>query len=727
MGKARTKRDSHEATEIAESSRRPPRLVAGTVTAVCLAAYWLTRGVGPYWQDSGLFLAALKTGGGLLSPGYPVYILLGRPFVWLFRLAVPGATFAEAANFFSSSAAALAAGLTSLSIATVLRPGYRFFGPVTPGSSDRGARGGVRLLAAAVGGLLAGLSYSLWFQALTAEAYALNSFFAALVLFLFLRLGEEGPLGPFPSRRQRTLLLLLLAMHGLSMGNHPVTIVFLPALAWLAWIGRGALRDRRLATLAVAAWAGGAFLPYLSLPWAARVHPTNPFGDVASASGLLRHMLGAQWTGEARSYGIAADRFATLPVQLWQELFAVGLLGLALGLAWLWKKQRLALAFVAVVALPAALLPLAYLRGGEYDFWLLPLYLLCFAVAGLGLGWLFDGIARASVPLSVRIALVALLSASALAGPLTVNPELVSRRGDFVPEDFGRNLYRPLRPEAVLVVTSDQENALTYYLEVVEGLRPDVARVDAGSVATPWYAGYLRRRYPGLEVPESFSEPGLGAQRRVVELALANFRRRPFYVTGPPTFEPPAGAEWVPAGGLFRLSPTPGEPVRRADWDDVYRNPGPFDREARDHAPRREPDGAEVREAYTAQIRRFHVQAWKNLGDWSLDHGRFAEAADAYRRALETDPSLDHPGILFGLGKALFLQDRNAEALPYLERASSRLDPGRLAEASLYLGQILAESGDRAAALDRFAAARALAPAMWPQIEASLRQKGLLP
>ena len=97
-----------------------------------------------------------------------------------------------------------------------------------------------------VGGLLAGFSYSLWFQALTAEAYALNAFFAALVLFLVLRLGGEGPLGPSPTRRQRTLVLLLVGAYGLSCGNHPVTVVFLPAFAWLAWTQRAALRDRRL-------------------------------------------------------------------------------------------------------------------------------------------------------------------------------------------------------------------------------------------------------------------------------------------------------------------------------------------------------------------------------------------------------------------------------------------------------------------------------------------------
>jgi tetratricopeptide (TPR) repeat protein len=307
-----------------------------------------------------------------------------------------------------------------------------------------------------------------------------------------------------------------------------------------------------------------------------------------------------------------------------------------------------------------------------------------------------------------------------------VNPGLVSRRGDFVAEDFGRNLYHPLRPNAVLVVTSDQENALTQYLEVVVGLRPDVARVDAGSIATPWYADTLRRRYPDLEVPPSVAGPGETALQRVEALVLANFRRRPVYVTGLPTFEPPAGAEWVPSGGLWRLSPTPGEAPRREDWDFAYRNPNPFDRPARDHAPQRQLDGTDRREPYTAQIRRFHVQAWKNLGDFCLERERFDHAADAYRRAFETDPALDHPGMAFSLGKALFLLDRNAEALPYLERAGGRLDTERRVEASLYIGQILATKGDAAGAREHFEAARALAPQMWPQVEASLRQKGFL-
>ena len=711
-------------------TRRPAWFVAVAVTLVCLVAYWLTRGKGPFWQDSGLFLAALHAGGGLLSPGYPVYLLLGRPFVALFHLVRPGATFAEAGNFFSSVWAALAAGLTTLSIAAALRPGDRFFAPRAPEElrSSRGPRRSpdpAALVAAVLGGLLAGLSYSLWFQALTAEAYALNAFFAALVLLLFLRLGEEGALGPTPTARQRRLLSLLLAAHGLSAGNHPVTVVFLPALAWLAWTQRAALRDRGLAVRSAATWAGCALLPYLYLPWAARAHPTTPFANVTRPLALARHMAGAQWTGDTASYGFAADRFAAFPAQVWHELFAAGLVGFVLGLLWLWQRRRRLLGFLAVVALPAALLPLVYLRGGEYDFWLLPFHLVAFLVAGVGLAWPVRAALASALPRPARVGLVALLALAALGWPLAVNPALVDRRDDFVAEDFGRNLYRHLDPGAVLVVTSDQENALTYYLEVVEGLRPDVARLDAGAIGSAWYPEYLRRRYPGLEVPPSLASapPREGLQA----LVLATFRHRPVYVTGSPSFEAPAGAEWIPSGGLWRLSPQPGEPVRREDWNYTYRNARPFDRPARDHAPERRPDGSLVREPYASQIRRFHVQAWKNLADWSLEHGQFGPAADAYRRALETDPALDHPGMLFGLGKALFLLDRGTEALPYLERASGRLDPARTAEASLYIGQILAEKGDRAGARERFEAVRALAPDLWPQIEASLRQRGLLP
>jgi len=87
-----------QAVSMCFSSRTTP--LAGPATS--LLAYWLTHGSGPFWQDSGLFLAALKAGGGLLPPGYPVYLILGRPFVAAFQWLWPNRTFAEAGNMFSA-------------------------------------------------------------------------------------------------------------------------------------------------------------------------------------------------------------------------------------------------------------------------------------------------------------------------------------------------------------------------------------------------------------------------------------------------------------------------------------------------------------------------------------------------------------------------------------------------------------------------------------------------
>ncbi len=715
----------------------PAVAVAGAVSVACFATYWLTHGTGPYWQDSGLFLAALKTGGGLLSPGYPVYLLLGRPFVAGFRALLPSATFAEAGNTFSALWAALAAGLVCLSIRTVLAPSYRFF---QPRSAEPLIAGGPRvpsppghhpapvLVASALGGLLAGLSYSLWFQALTAEAYALNAFFAALVLFLVLRLGSEGALGPDATPRQRRLLLSLLAAHGLSCGNHPVTVVFLPALAWLIWTQRAGLRRQRLRVMVAGVYAGSALLPYLYLPWAAAAYPANPFSHVTSWRALVTHMLGSQWTGQTESFGLSSHRFILFPLQLWHELLGMGLLGLLAGLVMLRREQPRLLRFLVLFLLPAGLLPILYLRGGEYDFWLMPFYVGCFLVAGVGLYWPLQAAFRVRLPALVRASGVVAVTALAVGPMPIVNHSLVDRRGDSTPEDFGRNLYRHLAPNAVLIAISDQENALTYFLEAVEGLRPDVVRLDAGSVATPWYSTYLRRRYPGLHLPTSPPNPPveMTAGDWLDVIVRANVSQRSIYASGRLPVQLPAGVAWVPAGGLWKTARA-GAAVDLVDWEYAYQQTHPLDRPARDHAPERTADRVDRRQPYTAQVRLFHVQAWQNLGDWSLENRSYSQAVTAYQRALSSGPPLEPPGILFGLGKALFLADRNDEALGYLMRAGRDADRARAAEVALYLGQIHAAAGNAEAANQQFDTVRRLDPELWARIQASPRRLDVLP
>jgi hypothetical protein len=352
-----------------------------------------------------------------------------------------------------------------------------------------------------------------------------------------------------------------------------------------------------------------------------------------------------------------------------------------------------------------------YLRGGEYDFWLLTASMVLFVVSGVGLGVVIDRIRAFRWPRGLRLISLFALVMVALAPPLLTNPALVDRRGDFVPEDFGRNLYRHLDRDAVFIAVSDQENALTYYLDVVERERPDVIRIDAGVLTSPWFADQLKKRYPGFEfedISKGRSSPP-SAEEWLASLFRSSLGKHAVYMTTRLPASIPAGAEWTPSGGLWKLTRGPGALDVR-DWEYTYRNPDPFGRPARDHAPQKLPDGSTRREPYAAQIRRFHAQAWTNLGDWSLDHDAFAEAATAYARALATDPTLDNPGVFFGLGKALFVQDRPNEARPYLEKVGERLSVPLQAEAALYLGQIFAARGEMKTASRYFDIVRRLNP-----------------
>ena len=129
--------------------RRRLAICAGVALA-SFVAYAATLGSGPYWQDAGIFLAGLRQGGGLAPPGYPLYLMLGQPFVWVFTLL--GLDHARAVHVFSAVWAALTAGIVTSTILLLATPGIRFFSgpsspdtpaaPLAPAAQAAGAIGG---------------------------------------------------------------------------------------------------------------------------------------------------------------------------------------------------------------------------------------------------------------------------------------------------------------------------------------------------------------------------------------------------------------------------------------------------------------------------------------------------------------------------------------------------------------------------------------------------------
>jgi hypothetical protein len=689
--------------------------VAGLGT---LAAYLATLGGHPYWQDAGLFLAAAKEGAGLVPPGYPVWLLLARPVALLHAALFPAASFARGVHLFDALCGAAAAYLVARTALLFLTPRFGFLDADSPSRAERLTL--VSLASGATAGLVAGLGYSLWSQAVNAEAYALNGAFSAALLFVVVRLGMEGPLGPELSARQRRLMVALVVVFGLACGNHPVIVAWLPAMLVLAWLGRASIRRHPRFWLGLFLLQAATGLgPYLFMVHAARTHPGTLFDHVTTLPTFVRHVTGAQWTGEAASYGVDLARFAALPRQLFLELFPVALLGLALGTGRLWRERKLAAVLGAFLA-PALLLPLVYVQGGEYDLWLIPVWLLFAAIAGPGL-----------VPLSLR-AMLRLrrpfpwlapvgVGLAAVVPLLVVNGPLDTRRDELGPEDYVRNIANELPRDAIFLAWSDQECSLGLWLQAVAGEREDVAWIPTPMLGAEWFGEWLARREPGVVVPAEVRGKAVDPEEAAARIALANAGKRPVWTTKRPALGLPPPLRWVPAGPLWKLDPKGDAEPEPRDWVSTWHDPRPYDRPQRAHAPLRRPEGV-ARVRYLDQARLFEEQGWKNLGDWRLAKDDHAGALDAYQRILALDPAQSNPEVLFAMGKALFALDREDEAKGKLEEALAQ-QPGR-GEALLYLAQIEKRRGNGERARGYLKRLKAVDPGLYESSAALLGASG---
>ena len=151
-----------------------------------------------YWEDSAAFCAVHSLLGIPHSPGFPVYVLLGRIFTML-----PFAGFAFCSNLMSAfwGSAAL----------TVL------FFLILEIHNQAGIQEGLSRLASAVAVLVFAFSSSFWLQTVRAEVYTLNLFLSLTSILLVLRWRQAASI-----RAGCRWLLLFMFVLGLSLTNHPL-------------------------------------------------------------------------------------------------------------------------------------------------------------------------------------------------------------------------------------------------------------------------------------------------------------------------------------------------------------------------------------------------------------------------------------------------------------------------------------------------------------------------
>ena len=141
-------------------------LFAILIFLASLLIYILTLAPTIYWQDSAAFASASYTLGIPFSPGFPVYVLLGRIFS-LFPAQNP----AWPVNFMSAFWGSLSLAILFLMIAQILRRG----------STTNLSFGHSTIIASFI--LFFGFTTSFWSQTFRAEVYSLNFLFTLLLIF----------------------------------------------------------------------------------------------------------------------------------------------------------------------------------------------------------------------------------------------------------------------------------------------------------------------------------------------------------------------------------------------------------------------------------------------------------------------------------------------------------------------------------------------------------------
>lgn len=476
-----------------------PNLSHRALTAVGVGAgvallYALTAARTVVFIDSGELATVSWTLGIAHPTGYPLFTLVS----WIAAHFPAGPSPIVRLNLLSALFSA--AGVTAFFLLSCrifggrAGRGMKAAGPAGKAASAR--TGDPVLPAALFGALTLAFSVTYWSQSASVEVYPLHAFLLIALIWLFLEAfpetdaarRREAPHAPAGGRAHLFAYVL-----GLSFANHMSTIYLAPAFLVLYFRRRGGGRGAWTALFRLAPAFLLGLSVYLFLPVRAASGPLMNWGDPSGVEAFLRHLSGKQYSVWIFSSAETAGRqlayfFGTLGAEF---SYAPPVLALW-GLAFLYRRHRDL--FLLIFLLFAGCLAFAV----NYD------------INDIASYFLLAYIATAFAAAAGLFAILTALRGRARAALLVVSAIFLAWQGARTHPDADQSGLRLVDQYARSILTASDTGGIvisyqwdyfvsaSYYLQVVEGVRPDVMVVDKELIRRTWYIGYLRRRYPRL-------------------------------------------------------------------------------------------------------------------------------------------------------------------------------------------------------------------------------------
>jgi len=447
---------------IVSSSR--PRLFDLGLTVSILVLYLLTLGTRVGRADSFEFQVVAPQLGIAHPTGYPLFILIGKLFSLL-----PLGSMAFRVNLLSAIAATTAVMLV-----------YRLIVRLT---SDQ--------LAAALAAMTLAASSVFWSQAVVIEVYALNALFVAIILSLLVRLMGDRSTGhqsPIANHQSTNLPIYFLSLvFGLALSHHLTSVILIPPIAitlLLAW-----------PKLPAKTWliALGLFVlgltPWLIIPlrW-----PGLHNGALMSISEWTGWIFGQRFGG-ALNLGLWSDptRWGIISRIVLDQFGVIGAILAAAGLLVLVKRAWL-VALITFVAFAGYWFYGLVYNVPDVNVFIIPVFLIMAVWLGFGTHWLgrlIESLVNRQsspsrtthhAPRSAYYALLALLPLSLIA---TNFASVDQHERDADLEEWGRHVLSLPIPADAAILADSEKIAPLYYLQVTEGLRPDLDILVLGDEA----------------------------------------------------------------------------------------------------------------------------------------------------------------------------------------------------------------------------------------------------